>query len=131
MANYIPKIIYGSGPTTVNFDAPIFQDSGEILVKKETVSISLAGVRQVSRQYVEAVRKIKVRFLTESRKAELETFFLSHGSLGKEFNYYVHADEVTVVVYELVTPRFEPKKVAIAGGAFVYDLELEFRRVVA
>lgn len=131
MAHHIPKIEYGGFvPTIVNFVYPPEQDGPEKLTAKQTVSISLSGVRQVSVDHTEATRQIRFKMLTEAQLTALKTFYLSHAYLGKAFRYYDDNGSLSYTLYEMVN-AFEPRRVAIAGeNIYFYELTLNLRRVV-
>jgi hypothetical protein len=130
MAHLIPKLVYGSiSPTTIALTYPPREDEGEALqvVAKEAESIS--GLQQVSVSYTEATRKVKLSFLTQSEIDALRTFFVSHGGMGKPFKWYEDKDEADYEWYALASRRFVPKKVVPKGGGFIWEVDLEFRRV--
>lgn len=130
MAHHIPKITYGSLDTEVTFTYPPAEDGPEELEPKDRVSVSIAGIRQVSVDYIEAIRKVKFSHLTEAQRSALQTFFLSHAYLGKSFKYFDDKDSADYVEYEL-TSKFSPRRIAIAGeNAYFYELPMTFRRVI-
>lgn len=128
MANFIPKIEYGTGPTTLTLALPPEDDSDELLegVKRESVSIS--GVRQLSLDRTEITREIKLKFLTPSLKSGLETFFNSWGKYGKSFKFFQHSDEVTFTTYEMKDVKLKFDRDLPKNGDFLYSTKLTFRR---
>jgi hypothetical protein len=132
MPHNIPKIEYGGFvPTVISFDYPPTDDDGEELDVKERATGSISGVRQVSVDFVEATRKLKFRFLSEARLAELKSWFLGHAYLGKSFKYFDDKLGIDFVTYELKDFKFSPKKIAaVTANQYIYELALSFRRVV-
>ena len=128
--NFIPKIVYGTGPTTISFRYPPAEDDGEELKPNNKVTTSQSGVDQVSTNFIEAIRKLKFELLDESEYTALELFFRTHAALGKDFKFYEHATEAGFLTYTLDKFGFKPKRRVWKVDQFLYDVELSFRRVV-
>lgn len=127
--SFIPKLVYGTGPTTVLFSFPPEDDSDEQSdnVKDETIAIS--GLRQVSIQHTEVTRTVHLAFLTLAQLNTLKTFFLNWGGFGKSFTWYVHQeDTASNITYELADLKFPIVRRIPKGTFFLYDLTLKFRR---
>lgn len=115
----------------IEFDYPPVEPSGEVLDAKERISVSISGVRQVSVDFIEARRKLKFSFLTETIKQKVDTFMQSHGLLGKEFRYFDDKTSITYQTFEINSLKYEPKKIAPKGvDVYVWEFSTEFRRVL-
>lgn len=131
MAHNIPKIEYGNSPTVISFDYPPVVDDGDEYESKAVISDAISGIRQVSVQNIEAVRKLKFSFLSESKRSALDSFFTSHAGYGKSFKYFEDKNGVTFSYYELDELKFQPKKITAVGeNAYIYELPLKLRRVL-
>lgn len=132
MSFNIPKIEYGGLiPTTISFTYPPIENSGEISEAKNHISTSLAGVRQISTDYIEVTRKLNFSHITESLKVAMESFFRNHAGLGKSFRYFDDKNGVSYTNYELADFKFDPKRIASAGAnVFFYSVQMVFRRVL-
>jgi hypothetical protein len=100
----------------ISFTYPPVEKGGEKLDSKERVSVSVSGQRQVSVDYIEATRAFDFRFLSESEKTTLQTFFTTWGYLGKIFRYFDDNTLTSYIEYELNDLKFDPKKIAPKGG---------------
>lgn len=131
MAHHIPKITYGGLiQTEIVFEYPPKKDNGERFDVVEKIQTSVSGVRQVQVDYTEAVRELLFSSLSETTKAALQTFFLTHARFGKSFRYYEDQNSVDYVSYELRDLKFDPKRVGIRGeNLYAYELPLTLRRV--
>lgn len=128
MDNFIPKLIYGPGPTTIVFDYPPDKDEGEKKTGVKRESISVAGVRQITLDRTEITREVQYSFLSPSLKDDLETFFDAWGKYGKSFKYFEHNENVSYVDYELQDLVFSTRRQLPKAGDFIYGLTLKFRR---
>ena len=130
MADFIPKISYGSGPTVITLSLPPEGDPiGEsITVNHETV-LSNNGTTQTQYNYTDQIYNVNFVFLTSSELSSLRTFFDDWAKLGKVFNYSIHSDSISYVAFYLNSFEFNPKRaIADGSGDFYYDLSLSFRR---
>jgi len=131
MADFIPKLEYGTiTPVTITFDYPPKSDDGDQLNTIEKISTSISGVRQVIVENIEATRRIEYSHLTQTLVDSLKTFFLNVGGLGKAFKYYDDKDLSNFNYYELNKLDFKPRKLIYKGSGFLWDLTLEFRRII-
>lgn len=132
MAYLIPKITYGDLSTkTIEFKYPPRDDDGEALDTSEKAIVSISGKRWVNVECITVKRTIKFSFLTETQMAELRDFYKSCAGVGRPFRWYDDKDIESFVWYELAKLEFKPKKIVPVGEkSFLYDLSLEFRRVV-
>lgn len=113
------------------FDYPPVEIKGELRSAKQNVSVALSGLRQVSTNYTEAVRKPVFSFLTELIKVAFEDFFDTWGSLGKSFRYFDDRLSVDYIEYEMDDGKFEPEKIASRGvSAYTWKVPFVMRRVV-
>lgn len=132
-AHPIPKIEYGNLFTNViSFDYPPSEGRKreEIEVNGKT-SESLSGLRQVQVNFMEATRKLKFRFVSETLMTEIETFFQSWAALGKSFRFYQDKNSLSYVLYEIDQKKLQPKEIlATDGDTYIYEVELAFRRVL-
>lgn len=128
--NYIPKIQYGTGPTTITFELPPEGDNlDEIFRANVNKTISTGGVEQVQWNYNEHLISPNFVFLTQSLHDQLETFYLNWASKGKEFKYFESEDEPTYWTVTLDKNEFTAKKIVCDGlGGFIWDVELKMRR---
>lgn len=129
--NY-PKIQYGGFvPTVINFPYPPTEGKRrETREANRRETDSLSGVRQVQTNYVEALRRIKFRFLSEADIDALEEFF-NYAVKGKVFKFFEDQNDLDFKLYELDQRRFEPKEITSVGAnAYIYEAELNFRRVL-
>jgi hypothetical protein len=131
MAYAIPKITYGGFvPTVINFTYPPVEKEAPSLDAVEKVSKSKSGVRQISVDYFEEKRTLNFRWLTETQKAELQTFFLTHAGRGKSFRYYDDGLSATYADYILDDLKFRPKKITSVGvDVYIYEVSFTFVRV--
>ena len=132
MANWIPKIEYGTIPTVISFTYPPDGDPINEKVKSYKREIlSYSGNKQVSFSYFEEVVAIKFNLLTSNEINALRTFFLEHASLGNEFKYFLHSDESAFITYKLNQKVFNPERIISDGaGDFYYSITLSFKRVL-
>ena len=67
MANYIPKIEYGTGPTTVTFDLPPTGDNlDETFKANAATNLSNSGSSQTQWNYNEHIFSPKFTFVTQA-----------------------------------------------------------------
>lgn len=132
MAHNIPKIEYGDFiPTIIELDYPPVEEGGEVLDPKERSTVSISGQRQVSVDFVEAIRSLKFSFLSEAKKAALETFFKTHAYLGKSFKYFDDKTSLSFTNYELRDLKFQPRKIASVGAnVYSWEIPFTFRRIL-
>lgn len=127
MPHYIPKIEYNA--IEIDFRYPPKEEIPEKMDSKQRISVSLAGIRQISVDYVEATRVLKFSHLNETEIAALQTFYLTHGYLGKTFKYFEDQNSINFVEYEMVND-FSPRRMAIAtANQYFYEVQITMRRV--
>jgi len=131
MANWIPRIQYGGGPTTINFTYPPEGDpENEVLRGDVRVSQSNSGNEQVQWNYTEEIWTINFVFLSQTELDNLRTFFTSHAVKGNTFTYFPSNDEATNFTMSLADHNFRPKRVFSDGsGDFIYEVSIQMRRV--
>lgn len=133
MGHPIPKITYGAlFANTLDFDYPPSEG-----MKRETIRIygktsdSLSGVRQANTNYMEASRKFRFRFISETLQSSLENFITTWAGKGKTFRYYQDKTLGNFVVYELDQNKLEPKPITAVGvDTYIYEVEMAVRRVL-
>ncbi len=134
MANFIPKIIYGTGPTTIQFEYPPEGDNLNRSAKSSiAVSKSTSGVIQAQFNYLEEDYDVNFVFLTQSLRDQLRTFFDTWGGKGKEFKYYESSDEASFITVTLDSFAFQEKRIIRVNTIsqdFIYDIKLSFRRTL-
>lgn len=132
MANFIPKIVYGTGPTTIQFDMPPTGDNlDETFKANAATNYSNAGKSQTQWNYNEHIFSPKFTFVTQSLHDAVYTFFNTWASKGKEFKYYESSDVASYWDVILTKKEFKPRKlVCDGGGGFIWEFEFEMRRVV-
>ena len=129
MANFIPKISYGSGPTIYTFPAPPTYDPlNEGFQANTNETTSNAGNPQTQYNYTQQTFSVSFVFLSSTDKTTIQTFFDSWAKKGKSFTYWPSSD-VAGVSYTL---RLKDKKlnwgrqVSDGAGDFLYTLTLTF-----
>lgn len=132
MAHHIPKISYGTFvPTVINFDYPPSDIDPEATVINKKTTESISGVRSTQLNNVEAVRKLKFRFISEALKTSLESFIQTFAAYGKAFRYYDDKLGATYKTYEIDQDKFVPKIItAVGANTYIYEFDLQLRRVV-
>ena len=134
-ANWIPKIEYGVGPTTITFEYPPKGPKvrGKQLKHIGTRTTSKSGAQQTITDFIEENNTINLSHVSEVITGQLETFFLTHGFLGKSFDYYFDKDDVatkvTVKLDESGTTVNFDEQLSTAVDAFLYKLKLKLTRV--
>lgn len=132
MANYIPKIEYGVGPTTIQFDYPPQGDNlDETFSGNAVTNRSNAGVEQTQWNYNEHTISPKFTFVSQSIHDALETFMLDWAFKGYEFKYYESSDVASYWTMTMTKKDFKAKKIVCDGGTgFIWDIEFEMRRTL-
>lgn len=133
MSHNIPKIQYGSGPTEIIFDYPpeTKGNNTEEIDSVDHTSFAISGKRQTVVDYVQAIRKVVFGHVSETLRAQLETFFTSHAYLGKSFKYFEDQNSISYVSYELKDLKYTPKRIApVTANVYVYEIPFTFRRVI-
>ena len=129
--NWIPKIIYGSGSTTITFDYPPDGMNVRGLETKGTgaVSHSADGSEQTSFNHLEEVSTVNFKMISTSLKDLMDTFMQAHALKGSSFDYYPHNGESTSYEYTLSSRSFNPTPMALESGSqFFYSFPLKMRR---
>ena len=133
MANYKPKISYGSGPTTITFELPPVDDfRNEDLTANARTTTSTGGVDQTQFNYIREKRTIKMSFVSEAIKQQFDTFFKDHGSKGLEFDYFESEDEAAFITVTLDRLSYKPKILfpSDTPNEYVYDFTFVIRRTL-
>jgi hypothetical protein len=113
------------------FDFPPIEETGESLESKNNTSESLSGIRQVSINYIQAVRKMLLSHLTQSLYESVRVFFNTHAVLGKQFRYFDNKTLSAYTTVELDKLIFQPKKITPAGeDVYVWEVPLNVRRAL-
>ena len=99
---YVRKII--------EFEYPPQKDDTEKLKVKKHERVSLAGVRQVSVDYIEMQQKFDFDFLPIEKINEIKNFYLEWASLGKSFFYFPDKDSAQNIEYEARTLDLTTKR---------------------
>lgn len=130
--NFIPKIEYGSGPTTITFELPPAGDNlDEKIVGNTVTNKSNSGIEQSQFNYNEHIISPKMTFVSQAIKDAFYTFFITWGSKGKEFKYFESSDEVTYFTVTLTKKEFKPRKLFRVNNIdddFVWEFDIEMRR---
>jgi hypothetical protein len=133
--NYIPKIVYGSGPTTIEFDYPPRKDPfGQDLQHVGKVVESKNGTQQVLTDYIVKKNDITFSFLTDAKKTAIETFLTTHAFLGNSFTYWEDKNDALTartVTLDTAGRRVDFKVLTRKGSGFLWELTLKFREVIA
>lgn len=115
----------------ISFDYPPVETKGEQYDAKENISISLSGDRQVSINYIEAMRDLKFSFVSQTIKDLLDTFFTTHGVYGRDFRYFEDNQSASYITYEIDKLKYQPKKLsAVSTSAYLWEIPITFRRVL-
>jgi hypothetical protein len=129
MASFIPKLVYGSTPTTVLFDFPPRSDTDEQFTSNKNESIALSGLRQVSVNRIDVDRTVVLDFLTLAKVQELQTFFSNWGAYGKSFSWYESQEDVgSLITYEISDLKLGRGRSVEKGDHFLYSVTMKFRR---
>lgn len=115
----------------LDFDFPPVSDSEEQWKPKQTVTESLSGLQQTVTDYLEAIRDVRLNFVTTTLADKLKTNFYLYAYLGNTFRYYPDKDEAEVFTYELENKNFSRVRTVKKHPNFLYEVALKFRRVVA
>ena len=131
MANWIPKIEYGTIPTTIYLRLPPEGDPiGERITTTKKTTKSLTGYEVNQLQFNEERFNLNFTMLNKEELSALRNFFINHAGKGGEFNYYIHSDEYEYRTFTLSSNTFNPIRVLADGtGDFYYSLSLIFRRI--
>ena len=129
----IPKIVYPSGGgMTITFSYPPAGDPfSEEIRSFGAEAISANGTEQYSEFYQREIIKIKFKNLSKTELDAFRTFFKTHATLGKSFDYYPSKDETPFETYRLDKKRAKIKRTSPDGaGDFRYSVDVTFRRVL-
>ena len=114
----------------IEFDYPPKNPNGETLDTKATISESLSGIRQVSKNFTEASVKLAFSFLSPALYIKVDDFLKSWALAGNDFRYFEDKTLPAYVSYELDTLKVTPAKIASRGTSYVWEVPLVFRRIV-
>jgi len=114
MANLIPKIEYGLGPTVVTFEFPPEGDYiRESLDASETTSRSFNGNIQTTWGYNQQTISPHFKLVNHDIKNKVELFFNNWASLGNTFKYFPSSDGATSYNVVSSNKKISPKIIAI------------------
>lgn len=130
--NFIPKIEYGPGPTTVTLEFPPEGDNlNEVEKSNVQRTISGSGIAQHQFNYTEQIIAVNLVFVTQALQVQLRTFFETWALKGNEFKYFEHSDLAGFITVTLDRFDYTPKRIIPDGsGGFIYDISLRMRRVI-
>lgn len=131
--NYIPKIVYGSVPTTISFSYPPsgFNSQGISVVSNQAVNYSANGSRQTCNNYLEEIIDLEFSLVSDAIKQTVDTFMITHALLGENFRYYPHASEATYYTYTLSDSFYNPMPSSLdTSPNFTWAFKLSFRRTL-
>lgn len=114
----------------IEFDYPPVEETGEKLLPQERRNTSLSGVSQVSVDYIEGVRSLDFRFLSNALYVLLKAFYDTSAVYGESFRYFEDKTLSSYVTYELKTYDWNPQKISSRGVLYVWGVPLQFRRAV-
>lgn len=114
----------------IEFDYPPVEPKSEKLSPQERKSVSLTGLTQVSVDYIEGIRNLDFRFLTNALFLELKNFYENYAVYGDEFRLYDDKTLVDYKTYELRNFDFEADKIAPKGTSYVWAVKMQLRRAV-
>jgi len=114
MANFIPKIEYGLGPTIVTFEFPPEGDYlNETIDASETTNRSFNGKVQTTWGYNSQQLNPHFKLVNHDVKNKVELFFNNWASLGNAFKYFPHSDGAQSFTVVSQTKKLTPKILAI------------------
>jgi len=133
--NWIPKIEFGSGPTTIELDFP--QKRPKVVSPKYkhvgTVTKAKSGKQQTITDFIEVLHTIDLSHISETLKLSLESFVLTHAMLGKSFDYFFDKGDVTTKeTFKFdkgVSPEFR-EQAATGVDTFIYKVKFRLRRAI-
>ena len=116
---------------TMDFPCPT-EDSEEQVKANTSVSSSVAGQRQVQRNYLEGRLDQEYRNLTPAKFTQLrDRFFSAWASYGRTFRWFEsYEDTANFREYELDVQDFDPKRAIPKNNDFLYKVKFRFRRVI-
>lgn len=133
--DFIPKIEYGTIPTTITFRLPPEgrDPLGRQVTLKGDVSESSSGITQTSIDYLEEVFRVKFYDLNYTEISTLETFFTTHAVFGENFKYYPDKNVASYYTVTLDKREFRPEGEYAdpENTDFRYTLAMTMRRVYA
>lgn len=89
IANWIPMISWGPGPSTYTFpDPPSGDPLGQVFAADWDTLTANKGKMWIQYNFTEQTFTITYAFLTESDKAAIMAFFDGWAKLGNTFNYF-------------------------------------------
>jgi len=114
MANFIPKIEYGLGPTIVTFEFPPEGDYlNETIDASETTNRSFNGKVQTTWGYNSQQLNPHFKLVNHDVKNKVELFFNNWASLGNAFKYFPHSDGAQSYNVVSQNKKLTPKILAI------------------
>jgi len=135
---FIPKIEFGSGPTTIEFDFP--QRRPKVVSKKYkhvgTITKSKSGKQQTITDFIEVLHTVDLSHISEAlggEGGELEVFFETHALLGKSFDYFFDKGDVATKQTFKMDRSFSPElreQAPVTTATFIYKVKLKLRRVI-
>ena len=116
--------------TKIEFDYPPVEPKGEKLSSQERRSVSLTGLTQVSIDYIEGIRTLDFRFLTQAIFNQVKDFYNTFAVYGLQFRLYDDKTLTNYTSYELKNFDFEPDKIAPKGTNYVWAVKMQIRRAL-
>ena len=132
MANLIPKIEYGIGPTIIEFDLPPsgYDNEAKDLNINAAVSQAQNGEQQISLNNIEEKFKPKFKLVTKTIVDAIEILLKDHAAFNQSFTYFfdkdVPASAITVKI-DKSGLKFKAKRDTASNK---YSFSLKFRRVI-
>ena len=131
MPSWIPKIIYGTGPTTLTFpNVPCGDPLGEVMSPDVVLQESNVGVRQNQYNHTKRYYSLDFTFLSSTNKADLQTFF-DWAKQNGTFSYYPSNELGTYKTLYLILPQdiTWDRMFADGAGDFVYHTKFNVYEV--
>lgn len=115
----------------IDFDFPPTSDTEETYKPKQTITESLSGLTQYVTDYLEAFRSVQLSFVSKTIADKLKDNFYVYAYVGGTFRWF--EDKAFVAnyqTYELSKTSFERVRQVKKHPNFLYQIKLDFRRVV-
>lgn len=113
----------------IDFDYPPVEQKEETFLPQERRSVSLTGLTQVSIDFIEGVRDLNFRFLSDSLYTQLKSFYTNFAAYGDSFRLYDDKTLTSYNTYELKNFDWSPERIAPKSTSYVRGVKMQFRRV--
>lgn len=135
MSDFVAKLEYTpvATPITIEFDIPPERDPlRERINTKQRTSISENGSVQTQFNYNEEIINPRFRGLSKTIVDLLRTFYIDHGSKGKEFKWFEDKDSASFRTVTLQKFNIRPQREIPqgTGSDFKYRVDLTMRRTL-